>query len=166
MPLGLAQAAIIGDLRDLKIKLKEQGLLISRGFKKMESEKKARDDRRKEIVLEVLKASLKTLHDIDSELVKEIKSEVYDKKEAIENLDEKLTRFIKSVKSSEAEDEEWMRAAVKELTDNVAALQLEQFSRLVCWLADFSTFSCVPVVLSWVFQRLQYPWQKRSRRFV
>ena len=131
MPLGLAQAAMIGDLRDLKIKLKEQGLLISRGFKKMESEKKVRDDRRKEIVLEVLKASLKTLHDIDSELVKEIKSEVYDKKEAIENLDEKLTRFIKSVKSSEAEDEEWMRAAVKELTDNVAALQLEQFSRLV-----------------------------------
>ena len=136
MPVGLAQAAMIGDLRDLRNKLKEQGLLISRGFKMIESEKKARDDRRKEIVLEVLKASLKTLHDIDSELVKEIKSEVYDKKEAIENLDEKLTRFIKSVKSSEAEDEEWMRAAVKELTDNVAALQLEQFSRLVCWLAD------------------------------
>ena len=132
MPVGLAQAAMIGDLRDLRNKLREQGLLISRGFKKMESEKKVRDDRRKEIVLEVLKASLKTLHDIDSELVKEIKSEVYDKKEAIENLDEKLTRFIKSVKSSEAEDEEWMRAAVKELTDNVAALQLEQFSRLVC----------------------------------
>ena len=136
MPLGLAQAAMIGDLRDLRNKLREQGLLISRGFKKMESEKKVRDDRRKEIVLEVLKASLKTLHDIDSDLVKEIKSEVYDKKEAIENLDEKLTRFIKSVKSSEAEDEEWMRAAVKELTDNVVALQLEQFSRLVCWLAD------------------------------
>ena len=164
MPLGLAQAAMIADLRDLKNKLREQGLLISRGFKNMESEKKARDDRRKEIVLEVLKASLKTLHDIDSELVKEIKSEVYDKKEAIENLDEKLTRFIKSVKSSEAEDEEWMRAAVKELTNNVAALQLEQFSRLVCWLAEFSTFSCVPVVFSWMFQRLQNPWQKLSKR--
>ena len=150
MPLGLAQGAIIGDLRELQKKLKEQGGLISRGFKKMESEKKARDERRKEIVLEGLKASLKTLHDMDSDLVKEIKSEVYDKKEAIENLDEKVTSFIKSVKSSEAEDEEWMRAAVKELTDNVAALHLEQFSRLVGWCGRFYclTFSCVPVVLS------------------
>ena len=131
MALGLAQAAMVGDLRELKKKLKEQGSLLSRGFKKVESEKKERDERRKEIVLEVLRAALKGAHEMDSNLVKEIKSEVYDKKEAAENLEEKIVSLIKSVKSSEEEDEEMMKAGVKELTDQVDDLNLEQFSRLV-----------------------------------
>ena len=126
-----AQVAMIGDLRDLRTKLKEQSGLMSREFKRVESEKKERDDERKRIVLEGLKAALKTLHDMDSDLVKEMKSEVYDKKEAIENLERKVAGLIKSVKSSEEEDEEVMRKAIKELTDDVAGLQLEQFSRLV-----------------------------------
>jgi len=128
MALGLAQAAMVGDLRELKKKLKEQGSLLSRGFKKVESEKKERDERRKEIVLEVLRAALKGAHEVDSNLVKEIKSEVYDKKEAAENLEEKIVSLIKSVKSSEEEDEEMMKAGVKELTDQVDDLNLEQFS--------------------------------------
>ena len=132
MTLGLAQAAMVGDLRELQKKLKEQGGLISRGFKRVESEKEARDQKRKRIVLEELKAALKTLHEMDSQLVKDMKSEVYDKKEAIESIDEKVTSLIKSVKSSEEEDEECMRAAVEDLTKQVADLQLEQFSRLVC----------------------------------
>ena len=131
MALGLAQAAMVGDLRELKKKLKEQSGLLSRGFKRVESEKKERDERRKEIVLDGLRAALKTLHVGDSDLVKEMKSEVYDKKEAAENLEEKIASLIKSVKSSEEEDEDTMRAGVKELADQVDDLNLEQFSRLV-----------------------------------
>ena len=124
-----AQEAMIRDLKILRTYLKEQGVSLSRRFKRLESEKKERDDERKRIVLERLKAALKTLHDMDSELVKEMKSEVYDKKEAIENLEEKVASLIKSSNSSE-DDEEAMRE-FKELTDKVAGLQLEQFSRLV-----------------------------------
>ena len=131
MALGLAQAAMVGDLRELKKRLKEQSGLLSRGFKRVESEKKERDERRKEIVLDGLRAALKTLHGCDSDLVKEMKSEVYDKKEAAENLEEKIASLIKSVKSSEEEDEDTMRAGVKELADQVDDLNLEQFSRLV-----------------------------------
>ena len=131
MALGLAQAAMVGDLRELKKKLKEQSGLLSRGFKRVESEKKERDERRKEIVLDGLRAALKNLHGVDSDLVKEMKSEVYDKKEAAENLEEKIASLIKSVKSSEEEDEDTMRAGVKELADQVDDLNLEQFSRLV-----------------------------------
>ena len=131
MALGLAQAAMVGDLRELKKRLKEQSGLLSRGFKRVESEKKERDERRKEIVLDGLRAALKTLHSFDSDLVKEMKSEVYDKKEAAENLEEKIASLIKSVKSSEEEDEDTMRAGVKELADQVDDLNLEQFSRLV-----------------------------------
>ena len=140
MALGLAQAGMVGDLRELQKKLKEQGGLISKGFKRGESEKKERDQKRKEIVLEELKAALKTLHTIDSDLVKDMKSEVYDKKESIESIDEKVTSLIKSVKNSEVEDEKWMRAAVEELTKQVTELQLEQFSRLV-WLVNQLLFS-------------------------
>ena len=124
-----AQEAMIRDLKILRTNLKEQGVLLSRRFKRLELEKKERDDERKRIVLERLKAALKTLRDMDSELVKEMKSEVYDKKEAIENLEEKVASLIKSSNSSE-DDEEAMRE-FKELTDEVAGLQLEQFSRLV-----------------------------------
>ena len=124
------QSDMIRDLRDLRKKLKEHGDLLSRGFKQLESEKKERDDERKRIVLQGLKAALKTLHDMDSELVKEMKSEVYDKKEAIENLEEEVASLIKSAKSSE-DDEEEMRERVEKLSSDVADLQLEQFSRLV-----------------------------------
>jgi len=122
------KAAMVRDLKDLRTKLKEQGSLLSRGFKRMESEKKERDDERKRIVLEGLKAALKTLHDTDSDLVKEMKSEVYDKKEAIENLEQEVASLIKLVRSSEEENEEVMRGDVKKLTEQVAGLQLEQFS--------------------------------------
>ena len=125
-----AQAAMIQDLKNLRTNLKEQGVLLSRRFKRLELEKKERDDERKRIALERLKAALKTLHDMDSELVKEMKSEVYDKKEAIENLEEEVASLIKSAKSSE-DDEEEMRERVEKLSSDVADLQLEQFSRLV-----------------------------------
>lgn len=125
-----AQAAMIQDLKILRTNLKEQGVLLSRRFKRLELEKKERDDERKRIALERLKAALKTLHDMDSELVKEMKSEVYDKKEAIENLEEEVASLIKSAKSSE-DDEEEMRERVEKLSSDVADLQLEQFSRLV-----------------------------------
>ena len=152
MTLSQAQAAMVGDLRELKKKLKEQGSLLSRGFKRVEAEKKERDERRKEIVLEGLRATLKTLHDMDSELVKEMKSEVYDKKEAIENIEEKVTSFIKSAKSSDEEDEETMRAAIKELTEQVADLNLEQFTRLVCpvnyYSLNFPSFSSLQLSVS------------------
>ena len=128
MPLDQAQAAMVGDLEILKNKLKEQRVMMSKGFKRVESRKKEREEKRKELVLVELRAALKTLHEMDSELVKEMKSEVYDKKEAVENMDEKVKTLMKSVESSE---EELMRAAIKELTDQVAALQLEQFSGLV-----------------------------------
>ena len=125
-----AQEAMIRDLKILRTNLKEQGVLLSRRFKRLELEKKERDDERKRIVLERLKAALKTLHDMDSDLVKEMKSEVYDKKEAIENLEEEVASLIKSAKSSE-DDEEEMRERVEKLSSDVADLQLEQFSRLV-----------------------------------
>ena len=125
-----AQAAMIQDLKILRTNLKEQGVLLSRRFKRLELEKKERDDERKRIALERLKAALKTLHDMDSDLVKEMKSEVYDKKEAIENLEEEVASLIKSAKSSE-DDEEEMRERVEKLSSDVADLQLEQFSRLV-----------------------------------
>ena len=141
MALGLAQAAMVGDLRELKKKLKEQSGLLSRGFKRVESEKKERDERRKEIVLDGLRAALKKLHGMDSDLVKEMKSEVYDKKEAAENLEEKIASLIKSVKSSEEEDEDTMRAGVKELADQVDDLNLEQFSRLVQLIHYYLLFS-------------------------
>ena len=51
MALGLAQAAMVGDLRELKKKLKEQGSVLSRGFKRVESEKKERDERRKDAAI-------------------------------------------------------------------------------------------------------------------
>ena len=105
--------------------------MMSKGFKRVESRKNEREEKRKELVLVELRAALKTLHEMDSELVKEMKSEVYDKKEAVENMDEKVKTLMKSVESSEEEEEELMRAAIKELTDQVAALQLEQFSGLV-----------------------------------
>ena len=131
MTVSQAKAEMIGDLKDLRTKLKEQSCLLSRGFKRVESEKEERDNERKKIVLEGLKAALKRLHEVDSELVKEIKSEVFDKKQAIENLEEKVASLIKAMKSSAEEEEEEMRATIKELTDEVASLQLEQFSRLV-----------------------------------
>lgn len=119
---------MVGDLEELKKTLKNQVDVLSRICQKTESEKKARDDRRRKIMLEELKGTLKTLHVMDSELVMDMKSEVYDKKEAIENIDEKVTSLIKSAKSSDEEDENEMRAAIKELTEQVADLNLEQFS--------------------------------------
>ena len=128
---GQTQAAVVGDLEVLKNKLREQRVLISKGFKRVESGMKEREDKRKELVLVEMRETLKTLHEVDSELVKEMKSEVYDQKEAVEKMDEKVTTLIKLVESSEEQDKEWLRAAIKGLTSQVEALQLEQFSRLV-----------------------------------
>jgi len=149
MPLDQAQAAMVGDLEILKNKLKEQRVMMSKGFKRVESRKKEREEKRKELVLVELRAALKTLHEMDSELVKEMKSEVYDKKEAVENMDEKVKTLMKSVESSEEEEEELMRAAIKELTDQVAALQLEQFSGCL----EFSV-STSPVPLAAAFKKV------------
>jgi len=126
------QSDMIRDLRESRKKLKEHGDRLSRGFKQLESEKKERDDERKRIVLQGLKGALKTLHDMDSDFVKEMKSEVYDKKEIIGNLEEGVENLIKSVNSSEEEDEGTMRKALtnlmKDVAEKVADLQLEQFA--------------------------------------
>ena len=150
------QSDMIRDLRELRKKLKEHGDLLSRGFKQLESEKKERDDERKRIVLQGLKAALKTLHDMDSDFVKEMKSEVYDKKEIIGNLEEEVANLIKSVNSSEEEDEGTMRKALtnlmKDVAEKVADLQLEQFARLVWSLnynfLHFPMSSCLVVGVS------------------
>ena len=39
-----AQAAMIQDLKNLRTNLKEQGVLLSKRFKRLELEKKERDD--------------------------------------------------------------------------------------------------------------------------
>ena len=152
MTLSQAQASMVGDLEELKKTLKNQVDVLSRICQKTESEKKARDDRRRKIMLEELRGALKTLHVMDSELVMDMKSEVYDKKEAIENIDEKVTSLIKSAKSSDEEDENEMRAAIKELTEQVADLNLEQFSRLVCpvnyYSLNFPSFSSLQLSVS------------------
>ena len=132
MSLGLSQLAMLGQLAEISKKLKDQSVAISRGLKSVETEGKVRDEERKKIVIEGVRNALKRLHDKDSDLIKEMKSEVFDKKEDIASVEEEVSRLIKSVKSVKtSSEEEAMTRALDMLTAKVEDLAIEKLSRLI-----------------------------------
>ena len=117
---------MVGKLRDLKNKLEMYDDVISDGFKKAEAKKEERDVRRKSLVLAELKAWLKSLHTVDSELLKDIKHEVFDRREAIRLLRKEVVNLSKSMKSPGAEDYlAQMKRGFEEVTSKMDALNAE-----------------------------------------
>ena len=120
------EAAMVGNLRDLRNKLDWWDDFICDGFKKAEAKKEERDVRRKTLVLAELKAWLKSLHTVDSELLKDIKHEVFDRREAIRLLRKEVVNLSKSMKSPGAEDYlAQMKRGFEEVTSKMDALNAE-----------------------------------------
>ena len=90
---------MVGELRNLKNKLEMYDDVISDGFKKAEAKKEERDERRKLLVLAEVKSILKTLHSMDTEMLKEIKYEVCDRREEIRQLKVEVLNLLESAKS-------------------------------------------------------------------
>ena len=89
---------MVGELRNLKNKLEMYDDVISDGFKKAEAKKEERDEKRKLLVLAEVKSILKTLHSMDTEMLKEIKYEVCDRREEIRQLKVEVLNLLESAK--------------------------------------------------------------------
>ena len=124
------QVAMVGTLKAMKKGLDRQKRAISDCFERAQEQKEERDQRRKKLVIDEVKAVLKRLHEEDTELLKELKNEAWDKCKSIEKIERELVNLAERVENCEAEDEEVMKRAVKVAEEEIIVLDIEQFQRL------------------------------------
>ena len=124
------QVALVGTLKAMKKGLDRQKMVISDCFERAQEQKEERDQRRKKLMINEVKAVLKRLHEEDTELLKELKNEAWDKCKSIEKIERELVNLAERVESCEEEDEEVMKRAVKVAEEEIIDLDIEQFQRL------------------------------------
>ena len=124
------QVALVGTLKAMKKGLDRQKMVISDCFERAQEQKEERDQRRKKLMINEVKAVLKRLHEEDTELLKELKNEAWDKCKAIEKIERELVNLAERVESCEEDDEEVMKRAVKVAEEEIIDLDIEQFQRL------------------------------------
>ena len=124
------QVALVGTLKAMKKGLDRQKMVISDCFERAQEQKEERDQRRKKLMINEVKAVLKRLHEEDTELLKELKNEAWDKCKSIEKIERELVNLAERVASCEEDDEEVMKRAVKVAEEEIIDLDIEQFQRL------------------------------------
>ena len=124
------QVALVGTLKAMKKGLDRQKMVISDCFERAQEQKEERDQRRKKLMINEVKAVLKRLHEEDTELLKELKNEAWDKCKEIEKIERELVNLAERVENCEEEDEEVMKRAVKVAEEEIIDLDIEQFQRL------------------------------------
>ena len=120
---------LVNRLRALEANLKQQEDVLKTGVDHLEDGKKTRDIKRKEIMLNEVKKVLSNLHETDKNLVKELKSEVFDQLRAMNKVEKEVNKLIDTVKVTDNQDVSIMVEAVLEVQSKVEGLQLEHFSR-------------------------------------
>ena len=120
---------LVNRLRALEANLKQQEDVLKTGVDHLEDGKKTRDIKRKEIMLNEVKKVLSNLHETDKNLVKELKSEVFDQLRAMNKVEKEVNKLIETVKVTDNQDVTIMMEAVMEVQSKVEGLQLDHFSR-------------------------------------
>ena len=100
-------------LTSLQDKLEAHKVLIETAVDKLDSEKGERDLRRREILLQESNKVLSRLHESDEKMVKEMKSEAFDKLRAVRKAKNETARLL-----------EGMEAAVPQAHDTVEEVEL------------------------------------------
>ena len=120
---------LVNRLRALQANLKRQEDVLKTGVDQLEDGKKSRDVKRKEIMLNEVKKVLSSLHETDKNLIKELKSEVFDQLRAMNKVEKEVNKLIETVKVTDNQDVTIMMEAVMEVQSKVEGLQLDHFSR-------------------------------------
>ena len=107
------RAALLNKLTSLQDKLRAHKVLIEAAVDKLYNEKGERDLRRREILLQESKQVLSSLHESDEKMVKELKSEAFDKLRALRKAKKETARLL-----------EGMEAAVPQAHDTVEEVEL------------------------------------------
>ena len=119
---------LVNQLRALQAKMKAHQELVEVGVDKLEEGKTIRDNKRKEILLKEIKIILGVLHDTDKRLIRNLKSEVFDHIRSISKVEKEVSRVIELVKCSDTKDMNTMNSAVRDVTEQVMSLGMEDMA--------------------------------------
>jgi hypothetical protein len=94
------RAALLNKLTSLQDKLRAHKVLIETTVDKLDNEKGERDLRRREILLQESKQVLSSLHESDEKMVKELKSEAFDKLRAVRKAKNETARLLEGMEDA------------------------------------------------------------------
>ena len=94
------RAALLNKLTSLQDKLRAHKVLIETAVDKLDNEKGERDLRRREILLQESKQVLSSLHESDEKMVKELKSEAFDKLRAVRKAKNETARLLEGMEDA------------------------------------------------------------------
>ena len=97
--------------------------------RQLEQGRRERDEARKKLLLAEIKAVIATMHETDKNLIKDMKSEVFDKLRDISKVEKDAKDIIDALKTTNEKDMDIVEDSVKELMKKVERLQVMQFNR-------------------------------------
>ena len=99
---------------------------IEAGVDEMEEGKKARDVKKKEILLYELKKVLVKLNEVDKSIVKDLKGEAFDYLRGLRKINDEIVSFKSSLMNAPESDRNW-KTEVNSLEAKVESLEMEDF---------------------------------------
>lgn len=119
----------VNKLRSLCTKLEAESTEMKEAIEELEQGRRERDEARKKLLLAEIKVVIATLHETDKSLIKDVKSEVFDKLRDISKVDKEAKTIISILKTTDEKDMDMVKGGVEELMRKVESLQLIQFNR-------------------------------------
>eukprot|EP00092_Neocalanus_flemingeri_P016904 GFUD01018283.1.p1 GENE.GFUD01018283.1~~GFUD01018283.1.p1 ORF type:complete len:1018 (+),score=268.26 GFUD01018283.1:39-3092(+) len=100
---------------------------VEDGVDKMEEGKKARDVKKKEILLKEMKKILAKLNEVDMQVVKDVKGEAFDYLRSMNKIDIEVAAIKETVTNAPVDDERSCRTEVNAIRTKVENLGMEEF---------------------------------------